>query len=84
MLKTMMVSFNGDPEMFHRVRIECKNKIRENAKETDPIKIQQHIFFGEEAREFLKNHLIQGNLQPNGRYRFKAKPQHSMNDPIKQ
>lgn len=39
MLKTMMVSFNGDPEMFHRVRIECRHKIKENASETDPIKI---------------------------------------------
>lgn len=39
MLKTMMGSFNGDPEMFHRVRIECRNKIKENASEKDPIKI---------------------------------------------
>lgn len=35
MLKTMMKTFNGDPEMFHRVRIECRNKIKENANETD-------------------------------------------------
>ncbi|CAD8104078.1 unnamed protein product [Paramecium sonneborni] len=84
MLKTMMKTFNGDPEMFHRVRIECRNKIKENANETDQIKIQNHIFFGEEAREFLENHLISGKLMPNGRYRFKAQPQHSMNDPIKQ
>ena len=33
----------------------------ENAQETDPVKIQNHIFFGEEARDFLSKNLIQVN-----------------------
>lgn len=33
MLKTMMKSFNGDPEMFHRVRLEVRKKIMENEAE---------------------------------------------------
>lgn len=47
--------------MFHRVRIDARKKIMENAQETDPVKIQNHIFFGEEARDFLSKNLIQVN-----------------------
>jgi complex III assembly factor LYRM7 len=62
LLKTMMKSFDGDVEMFHRVRIEARKTIMQNGEETDPVKIQNHIFFGEEARDFLESSLIQGNL----------------------
>jgi complex III assembly factor LYRM7 len=54
----MMKVFDRDPAMFHRVRIEARKKIIENAGERDPIKIQDHIFFGEETRDFLENNLL--------------------------
>ncbi|KAM3135576.1 hypothetical protein pb186bvf_012247 [Paramecium bursaria] len=77
-----MKSFDGDPEMFHRVRIECRKRIVENKNESDIVKIHEHIFFGEESRDFLENNIIQGKLQNNGNYRFKAKPEHAIQDPI--
>lgn len=79
----MMTSFTSDVEMFHRCRIEARNKIIENKAESDIVKIQNQIFFGEEARDFLKTNIIQGIAQTNGNYRFKAKPEHSMKDNIK-
>ena len=79
-----MKTFNGDPEMFHRVRLEVRKKTYEHSELRDPVEIQKQIFFAEDARSFLENNLISGRLQDNGRYRFKAKPQHSMMDPIKQ
>ena len=54
----MMKAFEGDYNMFHQCRIECRKKILENKNEEDPIKIQDHIFFGEEARDMLENNLI--------------------------
>lgn len=39
MLKTMMKVFDGDPEMFHRVRLEVRSKIRENQEERDELKV---------------------------------------------
>lgn len=39
LLHTMMKTFNGDPQMFHQVRIEARKKILENKDETDPVKI---------------------------------------------
>ena len=60
-IKTCMKSFDGDPEMFHRVRIECRKRIVENKNESDIVKIHEHIFFGEESRDFLENNIIQVN-----------------------
>jgi complex III assembly factor LYRM7 len=71
----MMNSFKGDFEMFHRCRLEARKKIIENSKEQDPIQVQNKIFFGEEVREFLDTNMIQGKLQENGNYRFKARPE---------
>ena len=39
LLHTMMKTFDKDPEMFHRCRIEARKKIMENSAEQDPIKI---------------------------------------------
>ena len=39
--------------MFHQCRIEARKKINENKNETDISKIQDHIFFGEEIRDYL-------------------------------
>lgn len=78
LLKTMMKVFNGDYEMFHKVRIESRNKILENKNETDEIKIQEKIFFGDECRDFLLSSVLQGNLQENGNYRFKARKEASL------
>lgn len=73
LLKTMMKTFDGDYEMFHKSRIEARNKIKENKDLTDPVQIQEKIFFGEEIREFLETSVLQGKLQENGNYRFKAR-----------
>lgn len=39
MLKTMMKAFDGDPEMFHRVRLEVRKKVGEHKELTDPVEI---------------------------------------------
>lgn len=53
LLKTMMITFNGDYEMFHMGRIEARKKIMESKDLKDPVEIQEKIFFGEESRDFL-------------------------------
>jgi complex III assembly factor LYRM7 len=78
LLKTMMKTFDGDYEMFHRTRLEARKKIYENKQLTDPVAIQEKLFFGEEVREFMQYNMIQGNLQDNGNYRFKVRPEHAM------
>ena len=60
LLKTMVTSFTGDYEMFHRCRLEAKKKILENKDETDLVSIHNQIFFGEEARDFISTNMIQG------------------------
>ena len=56
----------------------------ENSKETDPIKIQDHIFFGEENRDFLLNNVLAGKLTDKGNYRFKARREHGFNSNLKE
>ena len=63
LLKTMMVTFDGDYEGFHIIRIEARKKIVESKDLRDPVEIQKKIFFGEETRRLLKENLIQGTLQ---------------------
>lgn len=46
LLKTMMKVFDGDYEMFHKSRIEARVKILQNKSLTDPVEIQDKIFFG--------------------------------------
>ena len=55
----MMKSFPGDYTMFHESRLEARKKINENKDEKDPIKLQEHLFFGEEIKDFLLNNLMQ-------------------------
>lgn len=69
----MMKAFDGDYEMFHRCRIEARKKIIENKDLRDPVQIQEKIYVGEEAKDFLESNVIQGNLQENGNYRFKIR-----------
>ena len=59
LLKTMMVTFDGDVVSFHRARIEARKKIMENKDLTDEVDIQEKIFFGEECRDFLLSNVIQ-------------------------
>jgi complex III assembly factor LYRM7 len=40
-----------------RSRLEARKKILENKNEVDAIKIQNHIFFGEEIRDFLEKNI---------------------------
>jgi len=54
-----MKSFPGDYTMFHESRLEARKKINENKDEKDPIKLQEHLFFGEEIKDFLLNNLMQ-------------------------
>ena len=83
LLRTMMKAFTGDRVMFHQCRIEARNKIKENAELRDPVEIQQKIFFGEEARDFLEVNIMQGTLQESGNYRFKARPEHGVGSGVK-
>ena len=72
-----MVSFDGDPEMFHHVRVEVKKKIYENKDLTETKDIMKKINEGEEFRNVIKDHLIKGTLQENGNYRYKIRKEHS-------
>lgn len=83
LLHTMMKTFVGDFNMFHRVRIEARRKILENKDETDEIKIQKLIFFGEESRDFLEKNLIQANMQDTGRYRLQVRKEHGLGTTVK-
>jgi len=84
LLHTMMKTFVGDYNMFHRVRLEARRKILENKDETDEIKIQKLIFFGEETRDFLEKNLIQANMQKDsGRYRLNVRKEHALGTTIK-
>lgn len=83
LLHTMMKSFVGDYNMFHQIRLEARRKILENKNETDEIKIQKMIFFGEESRDFLEKNLIQASLQDTGRYRLNVRKEHAMGTTIK-
>lgn len=78
MLKTMMRTFEGDYEMFHRSRIEARRLILENKELTDEVEIQDKIFIGEEARELLRVNVMQGTVQPSGVVRLKARREHCL------
>lgn len=41
--------------------------------------IQNALFFGEEARDFLEMNVIQGTRTDNGRVRFKPRREHAIN-----
>lgn len=83
LLKTMMKTFTGDYNMFHQCRLEARKKIKESAELRDPVEIQEKIFFGEEVRDFLEVNVMQGKLQENGNYRFKARSEHSVGSSVK-
>ena len=59
LLHSMMKAFDGDFNTFHQIRLEARRKILENKDLTDEIEIQEKIFFGEEARDFLEGNVIQ-------------------------
>jgi len=59
LLHTMMEVFQGDYVTFHKIRLEARQKILENKDLTDELEIQEKIFFGEEARDFLVSNVIQ-------------------------
>ncbi len=58
--------------------------MKENSRLTDPVEIQNAIFFGEEARDFLETNIIQvdssqqGTLGPSGNYRFKPRRENAV------
>ena len=62
MLKTMMVVFKNDYDMFHRARIEVRRSIEINKQERDPAKVNEFLFQSEEARRVLLEKVVQGNL----------------------
>lgn len=83
LLKTMMQVFEGDYNMFHRVRLEARRKILESRHLTDPVEIQNKIFEGEECRDFLQVNVMQGHVQDNGNFRLKARPAHGVSAALK-
>eukprot|EP00347_Sterkiella_histriomuscorum_P001580 403371482 len=84
MLKSMMVVFKGDPEMFHRCRMEIRKSIVDQKDETDPSKVHELLFQYEETRRILMQNVVQGNAQPDGSYRWKVRKEHAMGASIKQ
>jgi hypothetical protein len=62
MLKTMMVVFEGDYEMFHRARIELRQSIVKEKDEVDLMKINELLFQYEESRRVLLKNVVQGTL----------------------
>ena len=58
MLKSMMVVFKGDPDMFHRCRIEIRRSIQGQADERDPAKINEFLFQYEETRRILLQNVV--------------------------
>lgn len=84
MLKTMMVVFKQDPEMFHRCRIEVRRAIEDSSAETDPLKVNEQLYQFEETRRILLQNVVQGNIQPDGSYRWKVRKEHGMGASIKE
>jgi len=54
----MMVTFQGDYQTFHIVRLEARQKILEHKHLTDEIDIQKQIFYGEECRDLLLKNIV--------------------------
>lgn len=84
MLKTMMVVFKGDFEMFHRARIEVRRSIELTKDERELAKVNELLFQYEEARRVLSEKVVQGNLQNDGNYRWKVRPEHAMGSSVKE
>ena len=57
-IKTCMKSFDGYPEMFHRVRIQCRKSILENKMNLILLKFM-NTYSLKECRDFLENNIIQ-------------------------
>jgi complex III assembly factor LYRM7 len=58
MLKSMMVVFKGDPDMFHRCRMEVRKSIVDAKDEKDPAKINELLFQYEETRRMLLQNVV--------------------------
>ena len=58
MLKSLMVVFDNDYEMFHRTRIEIRRAIEEHKEETDPMAVNELLFKFEETRRALLTGVI--------------------------
>ena len=44
MLKSMMIVFKGDYQMFHKCRLEIRKSIEIHKSENDPVKINELLF----------------------------------------
>lgn len=73
-LYTLMEVFEGDFTNFHRIRITIRREIEKNENEKDEKEIRKKILELEEARKIISTTLIQGKLQDNEFYRYKARP----------
>lgn len=83
-LKSFMTVFKDDYEMFHRARIEFRRSIESTAEERDLAKVNDLLFQYEETRRTLLQKVVQGNIQQDGSYRWKVRPDHAMGSSIKQ
>ncbi|TNV75117.1 hypothetical protein FGO68_gene2519 [Halteria grandinella] len=84
MLKSMMLVFKGDPEMFHRCRLQIRSSIASQADERDIAKVNEYLFQYEETRRILLQNVVQGMEQPDGQYRWKVRKEHAMGASIKE
>ncbi len=62
MIKSLMVVFDNDYEMFHRSRIEVRKSVEEYMYEEDKVKANEVLFQLEEGRLALLRNVMQGNL----------------------
>jgi len=59
MLKSLMVVFKGDYEMFHRSRLEIRRSIIDLKDEQDPLRVNEALFQFEEGRRALLQNVVQ-------------------------
>ena len=82
-LKAFMTIFKDDFEMFHRARIEFRRSIESQKDERELAKVNDLLFQYEETRRTLLQKVVQGNLQQDGSYRWKVRPEHAMGSSVK-
>ena len=59
-LKSFMVVFKNDHEMFHRARIEFRRSVESQAEEREFAKVNELLFQYEETRRTLLQKIVQG------------------------
>ena len=83
MLYSLMEVFRGDYVTFHTTRITIRREIEKRRDLKDPKEIREKILDLEEARNTISSNIMQGKLQDNGHYRYKAREDHIVTASVK-